>query len=175
MYCNTVGTEAGLKAEKTCIAIQTYCIVTGQRRKGWTVLQYNTASPGHGAAMREARSGGVGMARGHAHDTTRGALRHGAGPCDTAEGYGHDMTGLARSQRLRHGLAKRPRYGALRLRYDRCLAMTRPGLSHDTTARVRSCARLGVPVRTWACQLGQLGARALGLAFNLIFSTRYCF
>ena len=54
LYCNTVGSEAGLKAENTCIAIQIYCIVTGQRRKGWSVLQYNTASPGHGAAMRAA-------------------------------------------------------------------------------------------------------------------------
>ena len=33
--------------------------------------------------------------------------------------------------------------------------------------------RLGAPVRTWACQLGQLGARAPGLVFQPGFSTGY--
>ena len=38
---------------------------------------------------------GAGRAHAHAHDTARGALRHGAGPCDMAEGHDHDMIGLA--------------------------------------------------------------------------------
>ena len=50
---------------------------------------------------------------------------------------------------------------------------TRPAPCHDTagdpvTIR-RPCAHLGVPVRTWACLLGQLGARASGLAFRIGF------
>ena len=44
---------------------------------------------------------------------------------------------------------------------------TRPGPCHDTagdpTTIRRPCVRLGAPVRTWACLLGLLGARASGL------------
>ena len=36
---------------------------------------------------------GAGLARAPAHDTARGALRHGAGPYDTTEGHGHDTMG----------------------------------------------------------------------------------
>ena len=118
---------------------------------------------------------GAGRARAHAHDTARGALRHGAGPCDTTGGHGHDTIGLAlgrwaqapgreracgcgrSARRARHSAQGRaavglrygagaPRHNSLRLQYGRA---ARPRYGH--------CAR------TWAClgaQLGQLGAYA---------------
>ena len=56
---------------------------------------------------------------------------------------------------------------------------TRPAPCHDTAgdpATIRLlCAGLGAPVRTWACQLGQLGARAPGSVFFTWFSTQYRF
>ena len=77
-----------------------------------------------------------------------------------AQGRGHGAQGTARRgahvtsydtalERLRHGgfglrygRGPRPRHGQACLRYDQV------------------CARLGAPVRTWACLLGQLGAPA---------------
>ena len=75
-------TEAGLRAEKACIAIQKKnYIVTNLRRKGWAVLQYNTASPGHGAGRSRRSHGLAGPAKGAwgRRQQARGALSgHGA-------------------------------------------------------------------------------------------------
>ena len=49
---------------------------------------------------------------------------------------------------LRYGRGPRPRYGQACPRYG------------------QACAHLGAPVRTYACQLGQLGARVSGLVFR---------
>ena len=106
--------------------------------------------------------------------TTRPAARprHGFwGACDTALGSKarRAQHSAHRSTRTRHDTVLR------RPRYDRSLAMTRLRPGYDTTARARPCARLGAPVRTWACLLGQLGARAPGSFFFTWFSTQYRF
>ena len=124
LYCNTVVTEVFSLAGIGCNT--KYCIVA--RRLGRL---------------------GAGMVRSHAHDTAWGALRHSTGPCDTAEGHDHNTTGLARSQRMRHGRGQAPTIRLLRLRYDRSLATTRLGPGHDTTAWACLCAPGRVSWASW--------------------------
>ena len=70
-------------------ALQTSCIMTGLRKKGWAVLQYNTASPGHGRPGAWPCACDTAMlARTHAHDTALARARHCAH--DTALGA-YDM------------------------------------------------------------------------------------
>ena len=147
---------------------------------------------------RSKARGGAGIARSHAHDTTSlrcdttsWGLRHGRlGSHDTALGA---QRARGASRRWRWGAGRWGTSGSVRgLRQGRCdtttgacdtadplprhgrpLATTRPTPCHDTagdraTIR-RPCARLDVPVHTWACQLGQLGARAPGFVLNLVF------
>ena len=173
LYCNTVRTEAGLKAEKTYITIQTYCIVTGQRRKGWTVLQYNTTSPGHGTAMRVARRGGAGMACAHAHDTARGALRHGRGPRPR-----YDWAGAQPAPATRPGQAPtilcpapaiRPVPGhdtaGTWPRYDRPREVMRaPG---------RASAHLGVPAGPAGCSCTRLGFRPNFFRLGIVYESPF--
>ena len=68
--------EVGLRAKKACVAIQKNCIVTDLKRKGWAVLQYNTASPGHGQPGAWPCACDTAM---QATTRPRGSLRHDAG------------------------------------------------------------------------------------------------
>ena len=133
---------------------------------------------------------GAGLARTPAHDTARGALRHGAGPCDTAEGHGHDTMGwrwgaghrrewACRRERARkrvagaRGTARRGSRVSAATRQPG--AATRPALA---TTRPGQGPRYGHCAHTWAClgdQLGQLDAYAPDSVFSTWFSTQYCF
>ena len=88
------------------------------------------------------------------HDTTVCALT--IRPWRPATRAGQGAQGRARGAATRR----------LRLRYGRG---PRPGHGKACPQYGRACARLGVPVRTWACLLGLLGACASGLVFNLVF------
>ena len=116
---------------------------------------------------------GAGLARVPAHDTARGALRHGAGPCDTAEGHGHDTIGLAlgagaggRAGADGNAGGKARRGARVSTTTRQPSAATRPALA---TIRQGQGPRYGHCARTWAClgdQLGQLGAYAPDSVFR---------
>ena len=102
----------------------------------------------------------------------RGALRHGRIACDTASWRprydslcAHDTAMEACETRGAQRAGARPSHAAI----WPLGPTTRTAPCHDTagdpTTIRRPCARLGAPVRAWACLLGQLGARASGLFF----------
>ena len=124
MYFNTLLCIAtgSFGWEETCIAIQTNCIVTGLRKKGWAVLQYDIANPGHGRPGARPCACDTAMpASTHAHDTVLASAalrpRYGA------------RAPVTRYDILRHGRGPRPRQG--------CSA-------HDTARHARAC------VPSWA-------------------------
>ena len=142
---------------------------------------------------------GAGLARVPAHDMARGALRHGAGPCDTT-GWATTIRRWARgrlseracwaSRRWRRGAGRRrertsgcerasgaQRSAGVRRRaaggecagVSGTVAATRPALA---ATRLGQGPRYGHCARTWAClgaQFGQLGAYAPDSVFRLGF------
>ena len=148
MYCNTVRTEAGLKADKACITIQKlYCDRPKEERLGCVAIQHSqprtrpASARGTGPAIRS------GCRAASTHDTVAratirqarraggrwvGAVRQGV---DAWHGARHSSG--ASERRLRHG---RPwlRHGQAK--------------GHDT-ATVRAWARLCTP---GCAQLGQV-------------------
>ena len=99
----------------------------------------------------------------------RGALACGMGSqqAQAALAWGVGRAGRAAGgarQRAGRGSARGAAARGARQRADLCEA--RVERSGRAGARGAQGGRLGVPVRTWACQLGQLGARAPGLVFR---------
>ena len=120
---------------------------------------------------------GAGMARAHARDTAKGALRHGAGPCDTAEGHSHDTIGLAlgrwglgRRRRLAGRAAGKLRYGHWGLRHGRPLSTTQPGTWPQYGGHALAWAHQCAPGRAcWACWVLVHLAWLFKLVFDSVF------
>ena len=141
------GSYCRLQEAKLCRNTKLYCDIKARRAGG-----------------RAGRTAGVQAAR-----------RAGAG----WHGVGGARAGRAGSRRALCAGARGPRQAAaargVRVRQGAGRAGGRTGSRQGAQPRGRGAqgGRLGAPVRTWVCQLGQLGARAPGLVFNPVFSTRY--
>ena len=98
LYCRQLAGKV-VSRYKICIVIEVvslagirlqykYCIVTDLRGKGWTVLQYNTASPGHGQpALGTVPAIRSGWRVASTHDTAARATTRRWGAYDTALGH----------------------------------------------------------------------------------------
>ena len=99
LYCNRKASRL-----RDCVLIQRNCIVTQQLgqwlEEAGGVSQYTRVYCGwaRGRLLGSLATQGAAAPttrRAHAHDAARGALRHDAGPCDTAEGHDHDTATAA--------------------------------------------------------------------------------
>ena len=124
---------------------------------------------GWAALCREACHDTAMPARAHGHDMALAALRprYGAG---RAAGPRGELALGAGARTEAHGACGRD--AAIRPLGP----ATWPAPYHDTAEDpatiLRPCTRLGAPMRTWACLLGQLGAHAPGLFFfDLVFDS----